>query len=267
MSDGFDWLLCPHCREPLQVDGPVAHCAHGHSYDLARHGYLNLLGRAQGLNADSAEMVARRDAFLARGHYVPIAEALVTQVGQPPGARILEVGAGTGWYLARVLDTLPEAAGLGMDVSVPAARRLARCHGRARAVVADAWQPLPLRDGCCDVLLSVFAPRNPAEFARVLAPAGRMVTVTPRPGHLRDARERLTLLEVEPDKGQRMERTLGEFFDRGESVDVDIDLELSSEEMADLVGMGPNAHHAHKVPEAMAVRAEVAVTTWHPRGA
>ena len=259
---GLDWLVCPHCRQPLVVADRMARCASGHSIDMARQGYLNLLGRAQGRNADTPDMVESRGRFLASGAYDPIARTLVDHL-PPDASAVVEVGAGTGWYLAQALDARPDAEGLGIDVSVPAAKRLARCHPRASAVVADAWQPLPLADACADVVLSVFAPRNPEEFVRILRPGGVVVTVTPRPGHLASARERLGLLEVEPDKDRRLDETLGRVLSRGHSDAVDVDLVLSPEQLADLVGMGPNAFHDHATPEAgISTRAEVSVTSW-----
>ena len=67
--------------------------------------------------------------------------------GQPdPGALVLDAGTGTGCYLAGVLDALPAATGLGLDVSKPALRRAARAHPRAGAVLADLWRPLPVAD-------------------------------------------------------------------------------------------------------------------------
>ena len=66
-------------------------------------------------------------------------------MGVPDGC-VLDLGAGTGWYLARVLDRLPGRSGLALDLSRHALRRAARAHARIGAVAADAWGPLPVRD-------------------------------------------------------------------------------------------------------------------------
>ena len=205
-------------------------------------------------------MLDQRQRFLGQGHYRPIMEALVAAAGHP--RRVAEIGAGTGHYLAAVLETSPGAEGLAVDVSPAAARRLARVHPRMRAVVADAWQPLPLTDGCLDLVLSVFAPRNPAEFARVLAPGGRLLTVTPGPGHLAEARQRFGLMQVQPDKDERLEQSLSAHFTREESTQVGFVLDLSEAQATALVGMGPNALHQHVAPEALTVTVEVTITGW-----
>ena len=82
----------------------------------------------------------------------------------------------------------------------PAARRAARAHPRAGAAVCDVWRGLPLADACADVVLDVFAPRNGAEFRRVLRPGGRLVVVTPTPAHLAELVPLLGLIGVDPDK-------------------------------------------------------------------
>ncbi|MDK6455141.1 methyltransferase domain-containing protein, partial [Escherichia coli] len=82
---------------------------------------------------------------------------------------ILEVGAGTGYYLSHTLDSVVGARGVGLDISVPAAKYLAKAHPRIGSIVADVWQQLPIATGSIHAMTVVFAPRNPAEFARVLA--------------------------------------------------------------------------------------------------
>ena len=115
---GLDWTRCPVCGEPLSAVDGALRCPARHSFDVARQGYVNLLGRAAPANADTAAMLDARARFLASGHYDPIADAVA---GAARGERLAEVGAGTGFYLARVLDAHPEAEGLATDVSVAAA--------------------------------------------------------------------------------------------------------------------------------------------------
>lgn len=252
-------LACPHCTSPLsQEEGSLA-CRQGHRFDIARQGHVNLLGRAAPQNADTAEMVAARARFLAAGHYEPIATALARRVS---GARrIVEVGAGTGWYLGRLLDAAPQAVGLATDVSPMAARRAARAHERAGSVVADTWAGLPVRAGVADVLSCVFAPRNAAEFTRITAQGGLLLVVTPNAGHLLQAREALGLLGLEADKLAKVQRQFAGAFEPIGTQRVTWRMDLSAESLADLVAMGPNAFHEHEpVREGMRVDADVQVS-------
>lgn len=240
------WLHCPHCRQSLTLRERSLACPAGHGFDVARQGYVNLLGRAAPRNADTAEMVQARSRFLEDGWYRPIREALASRTA---GAeRMLEVGAGTGYYLAGCLG--PGASGLATDISVAACRRAARAHPRQAAVVADTWAGLPLADGTVDVILCVFAPRNPAEFRRVLAPGGRVLVVVPEPGHLAALRRRDGLLEVAPDKPDHLRNAFHEWKATGEAV-IREPLVLDAASTTDLVQMGPNAFHASRAVDAV----------------
>ena len=92
-------LACPVCAAPLTVDapgGPLA-CASGHAFDVAKQGYVNLLGARPPANADTAAMLAARERLLGAGLYDPIADAVAGRLAR--SATILEVGAGTGEHL------------------------------------------------------------------------------------------------------------------------------------------------------------------------
>jgi len=133
-------LRCPVCGLPMASATPpvrAVRCPRGHNFDIARQGYVNLsTGRAVPAG-DSADMVGARADFLAAGYYDFIATALAEtavretrslQTGPRERTRtddtgehpypdlVVDAGAGTGWYLAAVLDALPAAVGLALDV-------------------------------------------------------------------------------------------------------------------------------------------------------
>ena len=236
-------LVCPLCRGPLELDASSARCPAGHSFDVARQGYLNLLGGPQPKNADTAPMLESRTRVLS-GLYGDVV-ALVARAVASVGARVVvDAGAGTGQYVAAVLDALPDAVGIATDVSVAAARRAAGAHPRLASVAADTWKGLPVADGVADILLCVFAPRNPADFARVLAPTGHLVVVTPEPDHLRSLRAAYGLLDLDPDKDVRLEQSLVGLFQLATSDRLTKPVQASAEEVADVIAMGPNAFHS-----------------------
>ena len=240
-------LRCPLCGGRLEVDGAALRCGDGHSYDIARNGSATLAG-GEGLPpGDTAEMLAARDRLLGSGSFAPIVGALTASVAgldRPPGV-IADCGAGTGWYLARVLDAVPGAVGLALDCSAPATRLAARVHERAFAVRCDVWRGLPLGDRTADLVLCVFSPRAGAHFERVLTDGGVLIVVTPTPRHLGE----LDLIGVEPAKRERLERTVAPLRTRSvESIEWEISLDAGV--ARDLVAMGPNAHHDRDPGEA-----------------
>ena len=237
----------------------------GHSFDVAKQGYVTLAAGA-GLKhkGDDMDMVNARETYLAMGHFAPFVEAVTGAVkgalvpaslAESPPASLLEVGAGTGYYLAHTLDSIAEARGVGLDISPHAAKHLAKCHPRVGAVVADVWERLPIRDESVDAISVVFAPRNPAEFQRVLVPGGQVIVLTPDAGHLDELREPLGILGVEDGKVERMyEQAEGYLEQAADPVDISFPIELDKASVAAQVGMSPSARHisAGELAERMA---------------
>jgi 23S rRNA (guanine745-N1)-methyltransferase len=243
-------LRCPVCRDALSELPGALGCPAGHRFDLARQGYVNLLAGRVPASPDTADMVSARSSVLAAGHFRPVADLVATEAAGLAGdGFVVDVGAGTGYYLAAVLDRLPGHLGLALDVSTPAVRRAARVHPRADAVAADTWHGLPLADGCVDLLLNVFAPRNGAEFHRVLRPSGGLLVVTPRPDHLAGLEPPVA---VDPTKAERLEATLGPWFRLHRATECAYQVSLTRADAHRLVAMGPSARH--EPPDALARR-------------
>ncbi|NUP29899.1 MAG: methyltransferase type 11 [Nocardia sp.] len=269
-------LSCPECDRGLASAAGTLRCAHGHSFDIARQGYVSLLtGAATKATGDTAAMLDARAAFQGAGYFEPVADAIATAAttGYDPDAPeiLADIGAGTGYYLARVLDAFPAARGIGLDIAKPAGRRCARVHPRAAAVVADAWRGLPIRDRTLTAVLSVFAPRNPAAVSRILAPGGRYIVVTPTVAHLAELIEPIGMVTVDPEKDRRLAAALDGRFVRAEHRTIEYPMTLPRADIANLVAMGPSAHHADsageriaRLPESVEVTASVTVGTYLP---
>ena len=275
-------LLCPVCRSRLAAGGSedrTLTCPAGHSFDAARQGYFNfLVGKGTVFEADAADMVAARFDFLSAGHYRPLAEA-IAELSAPAlagsGSTVLDAGTGTGHYLRVLLDRFPEAAAVGLDISKFALRRAARMNPEAVNLASDVWQRLPLADDAVDVITVVFAPRNGAEFARVLRPGGRLVVVTPWPGHLGEVLEQTGMLGIEPAKEERLAASLEGHFSPLAARDLDLDLNLGPADVARLALMGPAGHHldrealaslAAALPPLTAVSARFRISVFTPLG-
>jgi 23S rRNA (guanine745-N1)-methyltransferase len=263
LDDVLPLLACPLCRGALSRAGRSVACANGHSFDVARQGYVSLLpGDARLGSADTADMVAAREAFLGAGHFEPLAEALRSEAeraGLPDGC-VVDLGAGTGWYLARVLDRLRGRVGLALDLSKYALRRSARAHPRIGAVACDAWRDLPLRDSVAALALSVFAPRAGGEIARVLRPGGALVVVTPTERHLAELVSTLGLLTVDERKQERLGAKLEPHLELERRVEREWSLRLTPADVANAVAMGPSARHVAS-PDVSGSRAAATLVT------
>lgn len=248
-------LRCPVCADLVRLSGSRLLCEREHSFDIARHGYVSLTsGRTGPGTADAAVMVAARDRFLGRGHYLPLAEAVRSLAAQHahgvPGL-VADLAGGTGYYLAHALDALPGAHGVCVDLSAPALRRAARAHPRAAALGADVWQSIPLAAGSAALVLSVFGPRHAAETGRVLTPDGTLIIAGPGPAHLRELRRPLGMIGIDKGKPQRLDDAYRDYARSGDTI-VNYQLSLDQADLAALVTMGPSARHV--TPQELATR-------------
>lgn len=246
-------LRCPFCFSagsgslPLSPAGTlVLGCENGHRVDVNKRGYVSLLPPRTRVVGDSAEMLAARARFFATGAYRPIADAAaaacVAVVSRPPG-RIAEIGCGTGYYLEAASAALGAEDILAADLSPAAVRAAVNAVPGAVGVVLDVWQPLPLADASHDLLLSVFAPRNLPEFARVLDTDGCLVAVVPTGNHLREARAAGLALDVPNGKADDLALAAEPWFDEEARTEVEFSMTLDGDTLGLLIGMGPSAHH------------------------
>lgn len=179
-------LLCPVCGAVLNRVEKTWRCAAGHSFDIARQGYVNLLPVQQKHSlhpGDTREQVASRREFLNAGFYEPIADTLVrtaTELGC--AGPVLDVGCGEGYYSTRLTAALG-AELVGVDISKEAVRFAAAQHKDALWLCATAAK-LPVADGAVGTLTSLFALTVPGEFRRVLRRDGYFLQVLAAEDHL-----------------------------------------------------------------------------------
>jgi 23S rRNA (guanine745-N1)-methyltransferase len=184
-------LLCPvrGCCEPL-VGGERAYaCPRGHSFDIARSGYCNLLqpqDRRSKAPGDSKQAVLARRRFLEAGHGDLLLNAVREALTE--NAAVLDVGCGEGFYLGSLAGERPIEAH-GIDISTPAIDLAARRWPDVLWFVVNADRALPYGDASFDLALSLTARRNAPEVRRVLRPAGRLIVAVPGEDDLIELRE------------------------------------------------------------------------------
>jgi 23S rRNA (guanine745-N1)-methyltransferase len=256
------WLRCPNCGADLFPTAQLTiGCASGHRFDVNKRGYVTLVNTRGASTGDTAQMLNDRATVLNSGAYSPIVDALLALLPLDSGPRVLDAGCGTGYYLRRVLEASADATGLALDRSPVAVRIATRTDDRVSGLVADTWQPLPIRNAVSDVILNVFAPRNPAEFHRVLRAGGSLLVVVPKVGHLHELRQNTQMLTVPDGKLEHVEAQLAPLFRPSECIPVEFRLPLGSGHAELLREMGPSAFHeltpAQREPSAVTVSVDV----------
>jgi 23S rRNA (guanine745-N1)-methyltransferase len=209
-------LLCTvrECRTPLTREDRQWTCERGHSFDIARSGYVNLLqpqDKKAKVPGDTPEAVAARRRFLDRGLAEPLVRAIVEALPLPSEATLLDAGCGEGHHPAAFQAAYGVEAH-GLDISVPAielaARRWRECHW----TVANADRFLPYADGSFDAVTSITARLNGPEFRRVLKAEGTLLVALAGPDDLIELREAILGEGIERDRVDRTVETFAPHF-------------------------------------------------------
>lgn len=204
-------LLCTvrDCRLPLTREERRLVCPNGHSFDVARRGYVNLLqpqDRRSRRPGDSAEVFAARRRVLA-GVEARLVSDLVDLLAAAPGGAVLDVGCGEGHHLALIAERFGGEAH-GIDISVAAIDAAARGHRGLEWIVANADRFVPYADASFSVVASITGRMNPGEFRRVVREDGILLVAVPAHDDLVELRESILGEGVLRD---RVERTLANF--------------------------------------------------------
>ncbi len=159
----------------------------GHSFDIARQGYVNLLLSSVSTHGDNKDMVLARRSFLSLGHYAPLARTVadICLKYVNKGSRVVDLGCGEGYYTGLVEGALKEreVEVFGLDVSKEAVRRAAGQNKSVNYSVASVYNA-PFSDGSFDIALNMFAPLSLEETHRILKDNGIFIMVFPDTEHL-----------------------------------------------------------------------------------
>lgn len=244
-------LSCPLDKTPLQKVDTSWRCTAGHSFDIAREGYVHLLpvqNKKSRDPGDSKEMVAARKRLLNAQFYKPISETVGRLIlnGVPSGATLscLDAGCGEGYYLrelAAMNSDIDSLSLLGVDISKWAILAAAKQDRRIGWVVGSNAN-LPVESASLDRVLCMFGFPVYAEFARVLKPEGMLLQVDSGPEHLRELRE-IIYPSLKPEREGSVPVPQG--FERESTSAVTFSIRLgSTEQIADLLAMTPHLYRA-----------------------
>ncbi len=174
----------------LTRDGRRLLCPRGHSFDVARSGYINLLqpqDRRSKRPGDTPDAIAARRRLHDRGVTGPLLGAIAEILAPSPGDIVLDAGCGEGFYLA-ALARQSGCEAHGVDISIPAVDAAARRYPECEWIVANADRFLPYAGRSFSIVLSITARMNAGEFRRVLRDDGRLLVALPAPDDLAELR-------------------------------------------------------------------------------
>lgn len=217
MKNIFEIINCPVCGGVMRRDGKTLLCDSGHSFDVSKSGYVNMLPPGREKNSrtgDEREMVKARVDFLSKGYYSEISgylgQLLSNQVSGDD-ITICDMGCGEGYHTCRVADIVRANTGanvvaLGYDASKYAAEYASK-HSKSRGFMPKAgigvefdshcqayFMPanifsLPMFDSTADIAVSMFAPIAWEEASRILRKGGILAVVSSGKNHLIEMRK------------------------------------------------------------------------------
>lgn len=214
-------------------------CEAGHTHDVARHGYVNLLQPQDKRSTDPGD---RKEAVLARRRTAErgLTAELVRVLGDvvephlAGGGALLDVGAGDGF----ILDALATRLGCeawGVDLSREAVELAARRHPRHGWVIANGDRRLPFPDGAFRAVLSVTGPKHSGEYARLLAPGGVLVVAVSGPEDQAELRELVLGAAHADERDARVRELFAEHFHWRETREATQRAVLEREALRDLL--------------------------------
>lgn len=234
---------CPVCGCPLDGDKTLK-CENNHCFDVAKQGYVNLLQSQKSSkkrHGDDALMVKARQDFLEKGYYAPLCDEIGKMLIKysKPEMTVADLGCGECWYTQRLFSLLGQqginAEICGIDISKQALISGAkRCPSLHLAVASTA--ELPLADGSCDAVISIFAPCSESEILRVLKPDGVWIKAFPLERHLMGLKAEIYDKPYE----NKVDRNAPEGFTVADKSEISYGITLeSSEDIMNLFKMTP----------------------------
>lgn len=204
----LDQLLCPLDQLPLVRSDRSLACARGHTYDIAKTGYINLLPVQKKHSkdpGDSKEMVLARRDFLAGGHYAPIVDGILASLPDSLRATealsLLDAGCGEGYYLRQLVQALQashDVDATGLDISKWAVTEASK---RAKEMdwIVGSNAHIPTVSERFDWIMCAFGFPVAEEFYRTLKEDGWLLLVESGADHLIELR-RVLYPEIRPYK-------------------------------------------------------------------
>ena len=223
-------FTCPVCGGFLFKRDSSYKCGKGHSYDIARQGYINLLQSQQsGLkrHGDDKMMIRARFDFLNKGYYKPLLEKICYSCRKylKDGSCIVDAGCGDCYYSSGLLDDCIDKGFkiFGVDISKDALICASR-RGKEISLAVGSAYSLPFHSGSADAVLNIFSPLAGDEYKRIIKQGGFLFRAVPLEEHLYGLKQRIY---ETPYKNEAVTTSL-DGFELCENIEIKYELEIDN---------------------------------------
>lgn len=254
-------LMCPVCQSALSHVASQWQCAHGHHYDIAKQGYVNLhlVQHKHSKNpGDTPERVQARRRFLSAGYYQPLLQQIQQIVQDLSINTLVDIGCGEGYYTQGLADVTQRV--IAVDIAKNAVQ-LAAKNDREKRIdwVVATGAVLPILPTSVDLCCSFFSPLPKQEMQRILTEQGYVLFATPDERHLYSVRAKL-FEQVHLHQPDKFIQQLQPEFELLRTWQIKSDLLLDQMALQDLIGMTPYAYKA-KPEQIMALQQQTQFQT------
>jgi len=201
LQQNAELFSCPICKENMHIDKNINFtCQNGHTYDIAKQGYIHFLHKSVPSSYDKALFQARQFILSQTALYQSVTDEVVQLIQQFTDIKnpiIVDMGCGEGSHLANVCQKLSsQSVGIGFDISKEAIMMATNYNDIILTSVADIAN-VPLQAAQTDVVLNVLSPSNYKEFNRITHDDSIIIKVIPNENYLREIREQLFSVQEE----------------------------------------------------------------------
>ena len=170
-------ILCPVCKKVLINDKKTYKCENGHSFDIAKEGYVNLNMHNSQRTGDNQTMIKARQSFLSMGYYSFLKDEINSILKSD--ATLVDLACGEGYYTADFICNDK----IGIDLS-KTGLKIASKKDKSTTYLLNSIFHNPLKDKCADFVTTIFAPIAKEEIYRLLKDDGCFILVKPDSDHL-----------------------------------------------------------------------------------
>nr|WP_306812950.1 methyltransferase domain-containing protein [Paenibacillus soyae] len=197
MAKHQEIFRCPLCEKPMQViDLQRLVCSNQHCFDIAKHGYVNLLSRSIRTKYDKRIFENRRlisKSGLFNPLYAAVSQIIWNQQSSNEPISILDAGCGEGSHLNSIQAELkrekPSALlAVGIDISKEGISFAASENSDTIWCVADLANG-PFSNQSFKFILNILSPANYSEFQRLISDNGLVIKVVPGQDYLKELRD------------------------------------------------------------------------------
>lgn len=190
----YSELICPVCKSDMHINTNCLKCVNGHSFDIAKEGYVNLLSsshKSGDLIGDNKSMALSRQSFLNKGYFSALSSFISNYVREnyTDKSVLLDICCGEGYYSSEILKN-NNLTLYGFDLSKSMVRLAAKRKLNASFFVAN-LSKIPLKDECVNLAFHLFAPFCEKEFYRILKNGGKILTAVPGENHLYELKKEI----------------------------------------------------------------------------